>query len=712
MKRFAKILSIALSAVLLLGALSMSAGAKVYTLNTPSLGDDGALTIRNAEGVLAVSTSLEDKSYVTGSFHMTAPDTGASSSPQASVHAADSEPQMRPCTQHTVPASLLTVPSDGESIRRRSSLRNTQASNYEVGNEFHLTSIPETLQLDMVCLYIGEHCTVWGAKPGQEKMVPISADNAKLVSDAFDSQFDRVISLFASDQRHEDGKPYWCDVDGDGKVAIMCYDLDASYGKTYKSYTAGYFYGGDLAQQGSSGNVIENVGYLGKVINGIDCLHLDTFPLMGRSKQSLYSNVEDSYSTLTHEFQHMLNYSSGIWDLANRRVSDANMSTYLNEAFSMAAEHLIWTPESTAARVTYMTNGSYEDGTSLTYWGSQDEDGLSQYSLGYLLGQYLRTRYAQKTNTDGSGVYKEILKYRKFEDFYSPNNEFGLTNGLMDEIASEDILDAGNAIDLISDFWTTLQLVEPGGTYSFDGEDWISTESAPLLPQNTPTTGTQYIYNGSAKYYVLDPEQEYTITSAENVRFITFTAVDHSCGEDLNWYISDDILHIEGTGAMTSAPWQEHSLNFIGVELPEGLTALWDGAFSGYELDYVSFGGTKAAWDQLMSHLGSGNSAIANAPTKYFDSDFVRAYQYNANSKDVSLRLITDSQSVAFAAARFAANGRFLGYAYLAPNLKTNNDGEYGGSVHFNINGAKEFRVMAFTGNGCPNDSARTFQLP
>lgn len=211
---------------------------------------------------------------------------------------------------------------------------------------------------------------------------------------------------------------------------------------------------------------------------------------------------------------------------------------------------------------------------------------------------------------------------------------------------------------------------------------------------------------------MLDPEQEYTITSAENVRFITFTAVDHSCGEDLNWYISDDILHIEGTGAMTSAPWQEHSLNFIGVELPEGLTALWDGAFSGYELDYVSFGGTKAAWDQLMSHLGSGNSAIANAPTKYFDSDFVRAYQYNANSKDVSLRLITDSQSVAFAAARFAANGRFLGYAYLAPNLKTNNDGEYGGSVHFSINGAKEFRVMAFTGNGCPNDSARTFQLP
>ena len=35
MKRFAKILSIALSAVLLLGALSMSAGARAYDELTP-----------------------------------------------------------------------------------------------------------------------------------------------------------------------------------------------------------------------------------------------------------------------------------------------------------------------------------------------------------------------------------------------------------------------------------------------------------------------------------------------------------------------------------------------------------------------------------------------------------------------------------------------------------------------------------------------------
>ncbi len=711
MRKFGRFLSVVLVAAMLAGAFTTFAAAE-YRLHSWELKGDDVLTIRNAEGVLAVSTSLEDESYVTGSFQMTAPDTGASSSPQTSVHAADSEPQMRPCTQRTVPVSLLTVPSGSENTQRRSNLRNTQASEYTVGSKFRLTSNPETLQLNMECLYIGNHCTVWGAVAGQEEMTPISADNAKLVADAFDRQFDRIISLFASDQRHTDGKPYWCDVDGDDKVAIMCYDLDASYGTTFNSYTAGYFYAGDLAQRGSNGNVIEDVGYGGEVINGIDCLHLDTFPLMGNSTQGLYSDVAASYSTLTHEFQHMLNYSAGIWDFANRRVSDPSIPAYLNEAFSMAAEHLIWGAGSTAARVTYMTNGSYEDGTSLTYWGGRHEDGLSQYSLGYLLGQYLRTRYAQKTRADGSGVYKEILKYRNFEDFYNANNEFGLTNGLMDEIASNDILDAGNAIELISDFWTTLQLVEPGGIYGFNGEDWIRSESAPLLPQNTPKTGTEYIRNGSAKYYALDPTQEYTIESAGNVRFITFTAVDHTCGKNLTWYISDGILYIEGSGEMTSAPWKGQ--DFIGVELPAGLTALYDDAFSGYELDYVSFGGTKAAWDELTSHyLGSGNSAITNAPTKYFDSDFVRIYEYKAESKDVSLKLITASPNVAFAAARFAENGQFLGYAYLTPGSTDQSTGEneYGGSVHFGVNGAKKVRVMAFNAN-IPVDSARTFELP
>lgn len=709
MRKFGRFLSMVLVAAMLAGAFTTFAAAE-YRLHSWELAEGESLTIRNAEGVLAVSTSLEDESYVTGSFQMTAPDTGASSSPQASVHAADSEPQMRPCTQRTVPVSLLTVPSGSENTQRRSNLRNTQASEYTVGSKFRLTSNPETLQLNMECLYIGNHCTVWGAVAGQEKMEPISADNAKLVADAFDGQFDQIISLFASDQRHTDGKPYWCDVDGDGKVAIMCYDLDASYGTTYNSYTAGYFYAGDLAQRGSNGSVIEDVGYGGEVINGIDCLHLDTFPLMGNSTQGLYSDVATSYSTLTHEFQHMLNCSAGLWDYYKDRVSNPYIPAYLNEAFSMAAEHLIWGAESTAARVTYMTNGSYEDGTSLTYWGGRHEDGLSQYSLGYLLGQYLRTRYAQKTDTDGSGVYKEILKYRNFEDFYNANNEFGLTNGLMDEIASNDILDAGNAIELISDFWTTLQLVEPGGIYGFNGEDWISSGSAPLLPQNEPTTGTQYIWNGSAKYYALDPEQEYTIASAENVRFIIFTAVD-TCGDNLKWYIFNDILYIEGSGKMTSAPWKGQ--DFSGVELPAGLTALYDDAFSGYELDYVSFGGTKAAWDKLTSHLDSSNSAITNAPTKYFDSDFVRAYEYTAESKDVWLRLITNSPDVAFAAARFAENGRFLGCEYLKPGSTDQSTGEneYGGSVYFNVNGAKEFRVMAFDASR-PVESARTFELP
>ena len=83
MRKFGRFLSMVLVAAMLAGAFTTFAAAE-YRLHSWELKGDDVLTIRNAEGVLAVSTSLEDESYVTGSFHMTAPGTGASSSPQAS----------------------------------------------------------------------------------------------------------------------------------------------------------------------------------------------------------------------------------------------------------------------------------------------------------------------------------------------------------------------------------------------------------------------------------------------------------------------------------------------------------------------------------------------------------------------------------------------------------------------------------------------------
>ena len=57
-----------------------------------------------------------------------------------------------------------------------------------------------------------------------------------------------------------------------------------------------------------------------------------------------------------------------------------------------------------------------------------------------------------------------------------------------------------------------------------------------------------------------------------------------TCGNDLTWTLREDgLLKIEGSGSMTSAPWQEYSLQILDIDLPEGLTSIYTRAFYGCE---------------------------------------------------------------------------------------------------------------------------------
>lgn len=700
MKRFAKILSIALSAVLLLGALSMSAGARAYNELTPwffsELGEGETYTIQNTEKLLVVNDWIwsEDR---TGSFTIQTDVPAPQNAQYAQDELTADEPQwseLQPDLPVMIGRDDESAAQSGEALYARSGT--TRAVNDTLTLKGAINSGKRERDLDMVCLYVGTHCTVWGTT-SDEEAVRLGSAQAAQIGGYFDEKFPTMEATFGGD---------FVDADGDGKVAIMCYDIDKNYkaGETFSGpYTAGFF---DMKDMIGSDNKIGGVSFgesAAYPYNGIDCIRIDTYPVMGGTPDTLMTRVENCYSTLFHEFQHMLNFSSSLHHCEQRKTDKLYyMDTFLNEAFSMAAEHLVCGSDSTASRIRRFNGSDYKPGSPLTTWDGT----LDNYANSYLFGQYLRTRYMQSglgKETDGSDFYRTV---------YSRCSGSGYKGNAMDVVA--DLLQT-NAISLTVDFWTAVCLNQSNGVFGFAGEDWAD---AIQMKTNDIRFGTSNdgISNSGAKLYQLDPKETYTITAATNCTLVAMSRLQPGvCGTDITWELAPDgALYIEGDGsAITSAPWRElpTGTRITSIHLPANLTSVPESAFAGLgTLDYVAFAGTVPEWQAIQ--FGSGNSAIANAPTKYFDSDFVRAYQYNANSKDVSLRLITDSQSVAFAAARFAANGRFLGYAYLAPNLKTNNDGEYGGSVHFSINGAKEFRVMAFTENGCPNDSARTFQLP
>ena len=699
MKRFAKILSIALSAVLLLGALSVSAGAAAYDELTPwffsELGEGETYTIQNTENLLVVNDWIWSEGR-DGSFTI---QTDASA-PQNAQYAQDEltadEPQwseLQPDLPVMIGRDDESAAQSGEALYARSGTN--RAVNDTLTLKGAINSGKRERDLDMVCLYVGTHCTVWGTT-SDNAAIQLGSAQAAQIGEYFDEKFPTMEATFGGD---------FVDADGDGKVAIMCYDIDENYepGMTFSGpYTAGFFDMKDMIGINNKiGSVLfgESAAY---PYNSMDCIRIDTYPVMGGTPDTLMKKVENCYSTLFHELQHMLNFSSALHHCEQRKTDKLYyMDTFLNEAFSMAAEHLICTSDSTANRIDYFNGSKYSPGSPLTTWKGT----LDNYANSYLFGQYLRTRYMQ------GGLAKKANGSDFYRTAYSRCSGSGYKGNAMDVVA--DLLQT-NAISLTVDFWTAVCLNQSNGVFGFAGEDWAN-----AIEMQTSGiwfgTSNDGISNSGAKLYQLDPKETYTITAATNCTIVAMTRAHGNCGENVTWSLSPDgVLYIEGGGsAITSAPWKAlpAGTRITSIHLPAGLTSVLADTFAGLgTLDYVAFAGTVPEWQAIQ--FGSGNDAVEHAARKYFDSDFVRMYWYDAEDDFASLRLITEKETVGFAAARFDESGRFIGYAYLAPNLKTNNEGEYGGSVHFNINGAKEFRVMAFTENGCPNDSARTFQLP
>ncbi|MCM3118422.1 Ig-like domain-containing protein [Neobacillus sp. MER 74] len=222
------------------------------------------------------------------------------------------------------------------------------------------------------------------------------------------------------------------DVDGDGKVNILTYDIQDGFTGS-GGYVAGYFWAGDL--------------YNLTISNKSEIFYIDTYPTMG---SSLTKDVTKAYDTLAHEFQHMVNFNENVL-----LEGSSNMDTWLNEGLSMAAEQ-IYSGSGLQDRVDYYNqSSSVQNGHSLLYWDDYG-DTLSNYSLSYLFVQYVKQQANQ-----GDRIFKEILtdkdnNYKAIEDvakkYISPDMTFG---------------------KLMTNFRIALLLKESTGLYGFKGDPFF-----------------------------------------------------------------------------------------------------------------------------------------------------------------------------------------------------------------------------------------------
>jgi hypothetical protein len=247
------------------------------------------------------------------------------------------------------------------------------------------------------CLYVGSHCYIWTPVSSSNNTYPldeIDTSYAKLAADEFDSKFDLMQSSFGN---HTNGSS------GDGKLHMLYYNINEGWNGS-GGYVAGFFYQVDLTN------------------NGLPILNIDTYPgvyYKNPNSGNVYKRMDDTYGTMVHEYQHLINYSN-----------TSSMSTWLNECFSAAAEEICYPGSSVVGRIQSWINYYYSDnndwlnppkefeyqssfnlhkGFSMYNWDNDIDDILALYSQVSFFAQYLFTRF-------GNTIYKQISsKYSSSE---------------------------------------------------------------------------------------------------------------------------------------------------------------------------------------------------------------------------------------------------------------------------------------------------------
>ena len=206
----------------------------------------------------------------------------------------------------------------------------------------------------------------------------ITQTEAKSLADKFDTIYEPIQEVFGTESNEIISTNGFYTI-SDTKVNIVVYDIEDDYTEGQGSGVAGYFWPKDYytaTKKPSNKDDVLPLSNEGKYFY-VDSGFLNKYPNM-------------IYSTLAHEFQHMINFGQKY--VNNGR----NSSTWSNEMMSMVCEDMIQEylgiePEnSPVVRFLQFANGYYISG--LTDW-FQDSNVTYSYAGAYAFGAYLARNY-------------------------------------------------------------------------------------------------------------------------------------------------------------------------------------------------------------------------------------------------------------------------------------------------------------------------------
>jgi len=209
----------------------------------------------------------------------------------------------------------------------------------------------------------------------------INSTQAQNLADKFDIIYPAETSLLGYEYGGgPGGDGGW---DSDTRIQILVYDI----GYNPSGTTLGYFWAKDMMTDTGSGYRSNEA---------------EMFYLNGNT--AVYANfgADQLYSTLIHEFQHMINYSQ-------KNSKGLSSATWYNEMLSMATEDVISpliginssnSGHPIKGRIPRFLTNYYLAG--ITEWGPNDNT-LDSYAIDYAFGAYLLRNYG------GASLLKEML---------------------------------------------------------------------------------------------------------------------------------------------------------------------------------------------------------------------------------------------------------------------------------------------------------------
>jgi hypothetical protein len=258
------------------------------------------------------------------------------------------------------------------------------------------------IQISAVLRALSTHSKVWVAQdrysdtpnPNDNKLTQAQAQG---IADKFDRIYQYETPLFG----YEYGgglpgtDPNYGGIDGDPAVHILVYDIKYDYSISQTSGILGFFWAKDWYDQATLDRYQPTLKTNQGELFYIDAFFADAYP-------------EAIYSTLAHEFQHMIHFNTK--NLQHHQTSETRSETWYDEMLSLLAEDVI------APMIGVPVTHNYHpilsriptfldryNAAALTEWLSGDEV-LISYANVYAFGAYLARNYG------GADLIKAIME--------------------------------------------------------------------------------------------------------------------------------------------------------------------------------------------------------------------------------------------------------------------------------------------------------------